>query len=173
MVTTGGVLPTAEQELLLRAALWSGERATAAWLEWASRVDVVNDLVDEGSFRLLPLVYRNLDRVGLAGPSMSRLKGVYRHSWAKNIALFRETQRVLHRLGGAGIDTIIMNGIALTHLYYQDFETRPMSDIVDHQSRSRSDRLRGRALHATRRRRGSTISAGIDRGPDTIAGKEA
>jgi hypothetical protein len=87
MVTTGGVWPTAEQELLLRAALWSGERAIAAWLEWASRVDVVNDLVDEGSFRLLPLVYRNLDRVGLAGPSMSRLKGVYRHSWAKGPAI--------------------------------------------------------------------------------------
>jgi len=125
----GGVWPTPEQELLLQAALWPGDEAVAAWSEWNARVDLVQDHLDEGSFRLLPLIYRNLEPLRLGGPSMLKLKGIYRHSWAKNINLFAETQRVLQTLNATGIDTIVLKGVALSLLYYRDRGVRPMSDM--------------------------------------------
>ena len=125
----GGVWPTPEQLLLLQTALWSGDDALAAWSEWNSRVDLVNDDLDEGSFRLLPLVYRNLERLRLGGPLVLKLKGIYRFSWAKNIALFNRAQSVLQNLHAAGIDAIMLKGAALSLLYYRDRGTRPMSDI--------------------------------------------
>ncbi len=129
-ITPGkGVWPTPEQKLLLQAALWPGDEAIAAWSEWASRVDLVQGDLDQGSFRLLPLVYRNLERQRFGGGLMTRLKGIYRYSWAKNITLFGETQRVLQSLHAAGVETIVLKGVALSLLYYQDRGARPMSDI--------------------------------------------
>jgi len=129
LTSPADVWPTAEQQLLLQAALWSGDDAVAAWSEWTSRVDLMEDHVDEGSFRLLPLVYRNLERLRLGGPLIARLKGIYRYSWAKNIALFNRSQSVLQNLHAAGINTIVLKGVALSLLYYRDRGTRPMSDI--------------------------------------------
>jgi hypothetical protein len=125
----GGVWPTPEQELLLRAALWPGDEAIAAWSEWASRVDFLGDYLDEASFRLLPLVYRNLERLQFRGSLMLRLKGIYRHAWAKNVTLFDRGQRVLEKLHASEIDTIALKGLALSILYYKDCGTRPMSDV--------------------------------------------
>ena len=46
-------LPTHEQELLLKAALLTGEACRKAWKAWKSRIDIEN--LDYGSSRLLPL----------------------------------------------------------------------------------------------------------------------
>ena len=53
-----GLLPTKEQELLLKAALLKGEEAIKAWHEWKTCVDI--EFIDHGSNRLLPLLYFNL-----------------------------------------------------------------------------------------------------------------
>src|SRR5262249_19250137 len=52
--------PTSSQVLLLRAALGRGPDALEAWNEWKSRHDLIETELDHGSFRLLPLVYKNL-----------------------------------------------------------------------------------------------------------------
>ena len=61
-----GCWPSLQQLLLLRAALWQGAAALAAWSEWADSADL--DRIDNGSQRLLPLVYANLHALGLEHP---------------------------------------------------------------------------------------------------------
>ena len=119
---------TREQELLLQAALLEGEDAISAWQQWKSIVDLEGHH-DNGSYRLLPLLYKNLQRYGVEDPFMQRLKGVYRLEWSKNQRLFYEMNKVLQYLHDAGIQTMILKGVALIVLHYKNYAVRPMADI--------------------------------------------
>jgi ATP-binding cassette, subfamily B, bacterial len=121
--------PTEGQETLLRAALFRGERALDAWETWKSRHDLVRAHLDPGSFRLLPLVYKNLAAHGVDDRLMARLKGIYRFSWCANQRLFHEAAQLLQGLHEAGIRTMVLKGLALSMLYYRDRGARPMSDV--------------------------------------------
>jgi hypothetical protein len=122
--------PTQQQELLLRAALLEGRDAVEAWKEWRSRVDIDDiDRLDPGSYRLLPLLYRNLNSHGAEDPIMMKLKGVYRLTWYKNQMLFHTITSLLRSFQRAGIDTMVLKGAALTLLCYRDYGLRPMNDF--------------------------------------------
>jgi len=126
----GGFWPTEQQELLLRAALLNGRDAADAWKEWRSRVDIDDiNLLDPGSYRLLPLLYRNLNNQGVEDPLMMRLKGVYRLTWYKNQMLFHAMANILRSFHDAGIETMVLKGAALTLLCYKDYGLRPMNDF--------------------------------------------
>ncbi|HEY8600252.1 MAG TPA: nucleotidyltransferase family protein [Thermomicrobiales bacterium] len=120
--------PTHEQALLLRAALGTGAAASSAYAEWRALVDI--DTIDGGSFRLLPLLYRNLERQGLAGvdPSVARLKGVYRLSWVRNRTALARVQGLLGLLAEAGIEAQLLKGTALILGHYRDYGVRWMED---------------------------------------------
>src|SRR5687767_2459676 len=90
--SANGVWPSETQRLLLRAALLSGPAAVDAWEAWLGHADWEAG-VEHGSFRLLPLLYTNLRRGGVAHPSLQKLKGVYRQAWAT-------TNRLFHRMHG-------------------------------------------------------------------------
>ena len=85
-----GCWPTPDQELLLRAALLQREQALESWNEWRRKVNI--DVIDYGSHRMVPQLYRNLQRHGVKDPLMDRLKGVYRYYLYKNEIL-------MHRIG--------------------------------------------------------------------------
>lgn len=119
---------TREQELLLQAALLQGDDAVNAWNEWKKSINF-EDHLDRGSFRLLPLLYKNLQCHGIADPLMSRLKGVYRLTWCENQRLFHDIGKILRYLHDAGIQTMMLKGTALTLLHYKDYGVRPMADI--------------------------------------------
>lgn len=119
--------PTAEQELLLKAALLTGEEAIAAWKQWAASVDF--DLLDAGSQRLLPLLYSNLAKQGIEHPALAIYKGFYRMTWYKNQLLRHRMGRVLRLLCSRGIPAVLLKGAAMAQLYYQDWALRPMNDF--------------------------------------------
>src|SRR3972149_871099 len=124
----GNMFPTREQELLLRAALLQGESALQAWQNWKVHVNLEQEL-DMGSYRLLPLVYHNFRTPAVDDPWMSKLRGIYRKEWYKNQMLFHTIAEVLRLLHAAGIETMILKGAPLTLLYYQDYGLRPMRDF--------------------------------------------
>jgi len=121
--------PTETQETLLRAALLRSRDALDAWETWKSGNDLVDSHLDPGSFRLLPLVYKNLVAHGADDRLMARLKGIYRFSWCTNQTLFHEAARLLQGLREAGIRTMVLKGLPLALLYYRDRGARPMSDV--------------------------------------------
>lgn len=123
----GGCWPTRLQELLLRAALLQGKEAVNAWYEWKANVDV--DRIDQGSLRLLPLLYRNLCVFGIEDPLMDIFKGVYRLTWYKNQVVLHDMATIVSAFYNAGIQTMVLKGTALTLLHYRDYGLRPMYDF--------------------------------------------
>lgn len=119
--------PNAEQELVLKAALGDGAAAVDAWEAWRRTVDIAQ--VDTGSFRLLPLLYRNLIAQGLDPRELGKLNGIYRQSWCRHHVGLRTLAEVLRALQGAGIETIVLKGAALAVLHYRDAGVRPMKDL--------------------------------------------
>jgi len=121
--------PTPGQELLLRAAVVPGPGALAAWDAWKTDHDLIETELDHGSFRLLALVYRNLQQQGAEEPLMPRLKGIYRYWWCSNQRLFYRAAAVIRALGLAGIPTLVLKGAAVSVAHYQDTGVRPMGDV--------------------------------------------
>ena len=121
-----GCWPTPNQELLLRAALSQRELALESWNEWRRKVNI--DVIDYGSHRLIPQLYRNLQRHGVNDPLMERLKGVYRYYLYKNEILMHRIGSLLTAFEDAGIRTMVLKGAALIQLYYRESGLRPMLD---------------------------------------------
>ncbi len=116
-----------EQQLLLQAALAEGERAAKAWDQWSSEFDI--EQLGARSQRLLPLLYRNMQRHGVKHPSVRMARGVHRLNWYKNHMLFRKLVPILRSFQDNGIETMLLKGAALTLLFYRDHGARPMSDL--------------------------------------------
>jgi len=121
-----GCWPTRDQELMLRAALLPREPALESWNEWKRSVNI--DVIDYGSHRMVPLLYRNLQRHGVKDPLMERLKGVYRYYLYKNEILMHRVGTLLAAFEAAGITTLVLKGAALIQLYYRESGLRPMLD---------------------------------------------
>ncbi len=126
-MTIGSVRPTPEQELLLLAALLEGPGAVAAFESWAARVKF--DLLDQGSYRILPALHANLRTRGVTHPLMSRLQSVSRAAWYRNQLLRHRGADVVRSLESAGLETLLLKGAALVARGYVDVGARPMSDV--------------------------------------------
>ncbi|HUF11283.1 MAG TPA: nucleotidyltransferase family protein [Rhodothermales bacterium] len=122
-----GWRPTSKQELLLRAALLKGVEAREAWEGWKEDVDI--DRLGMPSVGILPLLYANLLSAGVVDPLMDGLKKRYTITWYNNQILLNRISRLLAHLGGAGIQTILLKGAAMTIAYYEDHGVRPMGDV--------------------------------------------
>jgi hypothetical protein len=125
--STGGCWPTPLQELLLKATLLKTDAALQAWQEWFEQDGL--DRLDNGSYRLLPLTYRNLQRLDYRDSILMRLRGVNRRAWCENHLVFRRMAPALAAFHDAGISTLLLKGAALTLLHYRDFGLRPMQDL--------------------------------------------
>ena len=123
-----GLWPTDTQMLVLKAALMPAAQALPAFETWLTRIDLEADF-DQGTFRLLPLMYENLRRLGVEHPLMGRLKGVYRLTWYKNNKLYNDLSPVVAALQSAGIPTMLLKGVPLIDGYYGNIAVRPMADI--------------------------------------------
>jgi hypothetical protein len=122
----GGGWLTPQQELLLRAALLSGETALQAWEQWQAQVDF--DRLEPRAVRLLPLLYGNLHAHGIAHAWLGRCKGIYRRTWYTNQLLVPHLATALHHLQEAGISTLLFKGAALGPLHYRDPGLRVIDD---------------------------------------------
>lgn len=140
-VPAGGLWPSPEQKLLLRAALLDGEPALAAFRAWRAGLDLAGAFERE-TLRLLPLAYDNLARLGCRDPLMGRLKGVYRRAWCENQRLLAKLRPVLAALHGAGIEVALLKGAALVPDYYRSPGLRPMVDLDLAVRRAALDRAR-------------------------------
>jgi len=119
--------PSAQQVRLLRAGLLERDPAREAWREWRRDGGDIDEL-EQGAFRLLPLVYRNLGE-DFEDPDAARLKGIYRRSWTVNQLSMRVGRRALEALRGAGLEPLVLKGAALLPTAYRDAGARPMGDM--------------------------------------------
>jgi len=120
--------PNDQQSLLLQAAVGEKEDAVESFHRWRQNVDLDADF-DHGTYRLLPLVYDNIRRLGVQDPLMGRLKGVYRMTWYENHVLFDKVRPLVSHLEENGIRTLLLKGVPLVLSYYGNAAVRPMADI--------------------------------------------
>ena len=121
-------MPTPPQLALLRASLWRGERAVDSWREWR-RAEPDLDVIERGSYRLLPLLYSNLGPRLRDDPDAGRLKGIYRRSWAVNQLGLRIGAEAIEALRGVGLEVLALKGAALIGSAYRDPGARLMGDV--------------------------------------------
>lgn len=123
---------TPSQLLLLRAALLEGPEAVQAadaWFESSRNAAGPGFLyLEQGSRRLLPLVYRNV-KEALPPELRDALRRVFLQYWADNQKLFRRLEERLTWFQANGIPTMALKGVALSVLHYHDKGIRPMADF--------------------------------------------
>lgn len=110
--------PTPAQEALLWASDPRGQSNPSHWLGWRSSTDF--DDLDRPSQQLIPLLYANLNRLGIADSNLGRYRGFYRRTWYLNRLLFHRIGEVLGACHRAGIPTLLVGGAALVHRSYHD-----------------------------------------------------
>jgi hypothetical protein len=104
----------------------NGRDALDAWAAWRRQVNI--DVMDYGSHRMMPQLYRNMVRHGVDDPVLDRLKGVYRYYLYKNKILLNRAAQLIAAFEAAGIPTLALKGVALIQCYYRDGALRPMED---------------------------------------------
>jgi hypothetical protein len=157
--------PTADEQLLLRAALLDGGGALDAWRRFRDTHDGIDHL-DGDAYRLLPQLFRNLQAYDSEDPALGRLKGIYRHTWYVNQLLMRAGSHAVALLEADCVDTMLFDGGALVACHVRDVGDRPMDScgvLVHPHDAERSlailsahgwtsrDRLSPRQLTRTRR----------------------
>src|SRR5579863_8835818 len=127
-----GKFATPSQLLLLRAALLEGPQAVQAAEAWFASVrDTAGPGflgLEQGSRRLLPLVYRNV-KDSLPQELRDTLRRIFLQYWADNQKLFRRLEERLTWFQANGIPTMALKGVALSVLHYRDKGIRPMADF--------------------------------------------
>ena len=119
--------PSPEEALLVRAATGEGERARVAWEQWIAQVDITK--VGWNSHQILPLLYKNLQRLGVEHPEVNRIGLFYRHTWAKNLVGMRDLEGLINDFDKQGIDTLVLKGVAMIVRFYKDAGVRSLADF--------------------------------------------
>jgi len=115
---------SAQQENLLRAAvLDEADDARHAYLQWAGNVDWDEDF-DDGTYRLLPQLFINLDGAGVEDATIGRLRGVYRRSWYRNQRFMSTLSVIASSLAAAGVDIVLLGDVALINGVYKKLGAR-------------------------------------------------
>jgi hypothetical protein len=112
------------QDWLLQAAFLQGEACRQAWSAWRSSFDPDSPL-DPGSFRLLPLVYRNLHKQSQTDPLLSKFKGISHQNWSRNQLFLQEMGPFLSNLYQSGITVCALGGMSLMLQGFSDLFLYP------------------------------------------------
>ena len=113
--------------LLLKASLLEGHAALAAYREWRPTLDLAT--ITYGQQRLLPLLQRNLTRLGIEDPLIDRFRGLRRYFWVRNLKAMAFARDVFAALDRDDVPFIVLKGAALVACYLDDRSLRPMDDI--------------------------------------------
>jgi len=118
-------LPTPLQRDLLRVALGPREDSGRTWNEL--RPQFVLDVLEPGTFELLPLVYRALSEAGIDEPLFPRLKGIYRRAWVRNRLQLERARVTAATLEEAAVPALFLHGATFAERFYGDVGLRPTS----------------------------------------------
>ena len=122
-----GCLPTARQQLLLKAAAALPAIARQAWQQWRAEGDL--DGVDTASGRLLLWIYHRREELDLSAADAAVLEPRYRQVWLRNQVLLNRSALLVSRLQASGISCLLLKGLPLLIADYQDEGGRYLEDF--------------------------------------------
>ena len=114
-----------EDSLALLSSVGRPHEARLAWLDLMSRMPF--DEISENTQRLIPAIYWNL-RECRDIPERDRMRGAFKHAWAKNTRMLHDLLPTLEALRLAGINYRLIKGIAVQFLG-NGLGSRSMGDL--------------------------------------------
>lgn len=120
--------PTDAQLDLLKAALLPADEAAPAWRRWKAR-GLTLDTVGDASFRLLGRLWTNREAAAIGPEDLGLLKGVYRQSFADNVAKLTAALDATEILAGAEIPVLFFKGAALIATCDSSLGQRRIADV--------------------------------------------
>lgn len=120
--------PTDAQLDLIKAALLPAEQAAPAWRRWKAR-GLSLDTVGDASFRLLGRLWANRDAAAIGAEDLGLLKGVYRQSFADNVAKLTAALDAAQIIVDAGIPVLFFKGAALIATCDATLGLRRIADV--------------------------------------------
>lgn len=120
--------PTDAQLDLLKAALLPAHQAQPAWKRWKDR-GLKLETVGDASFRIFPRLWANREAAAIDPEDTALLKGVYRQSFADNVAKLSAALEAARILGDAGIPVLFFKGAALIALCDTNLGLRRIADV--------------------------------------------
>lgn len=135
--------PSKDELLLVKAGIGDNQRDVVShfqhWIDFHGFEDfrfderfvlpLVYDRLEEGSKRLLPLVYSNFKRLRIDDEIVNQFAGYHRYTTFKNRMLKNELDGILHQLSKGGHHYYVRKGLVYLELFYGDYGARPTSDI--------------------------------------------
>lgn len=116
-----------KETYLLHACLSENRDSIIEYLhKWKNEQDF--DLIEKSTYRLIPLLEKQVRKFQIEDLNISLYKGIYRKCWMKNKILFHELVKICNHLQNNGIPVMVLKGAALSVLYYKDNGLRPMDD---------------------------------------------
>jgi hypothetical protein len=112
--------------LLLSACLGDGEVAVRAFQAW--RPHGTPGTLDGRNLRMMPLLYRNLTRLGVDDPYMEWMRGLAKHVWLNGSLRRRSVGQALSILEAARIPMLRFKGAAFLARWPDAADIRPMGD---------------------------------------------
>jgi hypothetical protein len=101
--------------LALKAATSEKKEASSSWNELMSEFSF--DEIESSITRIFPSIFSNLDSSKQATiPEYNRLKGSYKHTWAKNSAFIHKITPLVKKLKDAKIHYVVLKGGALNFI---------------------------------------------------------
>lgn len=101
--------------LALKAATAEKEVASSSWNELMSEISF--DEIEPSIARILPSIFLNLNSLNQnSNLEYSRLKGSYKHTWAKNSTFIHKITPLVEKLKTAKIHYVILKGGALNFI---------------------------------------------------------
>jgi hypothetical protein len=119
---------TPADRALVRAALLPGTAAADAFAAWTAQCDF--DEVTYAQFTLLPLLYRNVEPLGIEHPWLPRIAGIYRRTWYANQLRLQALGQVLDALTAAEVRVLVVGAAALAASAYPDIGARPIPALA-------------------------------------------
>lgn len=118
--------PTKEEELFLQMLLSGKDDLPKLWQQWKSRI--VFDQLDKAVSKLIPFLYLRLKELNIPDDEIKIIKGVYKHTWYKNLLVMESTKNVISLLSGENIPVILLKGLPLLTNAYKNTGARSVGD---------------------------------------------
>ena len=116
---------TEPQRLVLQACLCADDEFPQALRAWEGSIEL--DDIDYGTMRLVPYLYRKIERLGVPARDLGRLRGIYARFWALHHV---KAVPALDAIAELPVPYLVLKGTALQALAYgNDPATRPSDDV--------------------------------------------